>query len=134
MQRNISNNTETTLQTVGHIVKSCNFCDRPDISNMIQSGSCKVWVHFDCSTLPEYILYTLTTFTRKYTYKKCVVIPTNFSYTQEKVSKLKTDTSCMSTQTTSNVMDHETLNETIIKKYIDTVSISRNFGNNYKFT
>jgi len=118
VQQNISNNTETTQQTVGPVVKSCNFCDRPDIPNMIQCGSCKGWVHFDCSTLPDYILYTLTTSTRKYTCKKCVVIPTNFSYTQEKVSKLKTDTSCISTQTTSNVMDHETLNETIINKTI----------------
>jgi hypothetical protein len=121
VQPNISNNTETTQQTVGPVVKSCNFYDRPDIPNMIQCGSCKGWVHFDCSTLPDYILYTLTTSTRKYTCTKCVVIPTNFSYTQEKVSKLKTDTSCMSTQTTSNVMDHETLNETIIQNYIDTV-------------
>jgi hypothetical protein len=48
-------------------------------------------------------------------FRQCVVIPTICSYTQEKVSKLKTDTLCMSTQTTSNVIDHETLNEIIIQ-------------------
>lgn len=106
VQQNISNDIKTTEQTVGPVVKSCNLCDRPDIPNMIQCGSCKGWVHFDCSTLPDYILYTLTTSTRKiYLQEMCSDSYKFFLHSRKSVHAknryvmhVHTDTSCMSTQ------------------------------------
>lgn len=69
---------QTELKRVFQLAKTCCICHTQDDSSMITCNSCNKWTHYSCTNLPPYILFTLSSTQRKYTCRKCVVIPEDF--------------------------------------------------------
>ncbi|XP_071177865.1 uncharacterized protein [Mytilus edulis] len=69
---------QTELKRVFQLAKTCCICHTQDDSSMITCNSCNKWIHYSCTNLPPYILFTLSSTQRKYTCRKCVVIPEDF--------------------------------------------------------
>lgn len=60
------------------IMRSRINCKNMDNVQMIMCNSCSGWMHYQCSKLPPYMLFSLSTSKRKYTCMKCVQVPDNF--------------------------------------------------------
>lgn len=47
--------------------------------NMIQCSKCQNWTHFKYTRLPVYVVYTLTSTSRRYDCEECTKVPSNFT-------------------------------------------------------
>ena len=59
-------------------------CKNEDNDNMLFCNTCAGWVHYDCTNLPLYAMYSLITTKRKYTCQNCVSIPSEFLQNMER--------------------------------------------------
>ena len=65
---------KVTEEENGAESNSCPFCDHNngDSDCMIQCDTCKMWVHYVCTNLPEYQLLAFISTSRKFEYAKCI--------------------------------------------------------------
>ena len=70
---------DTHDQTDNDTKTCCTLCDKPDSPSMIMCHTCKLWQHYECTALPRYQIYALTSSTRKYECMNCVDVPDSFA-------------------------------------------------------
>ena len=51
---------------------SCEICNNEDHDNMTECSECKKLIHYECTDLPPYMIYSLTKGRRKYSCQNCV--------------------------------------------------------------
>ena len=75
----VSSNTENiNLEPSVSDITCLKKCGKKDNDNMISCTDCRVWIHFECTELPLYQLYSLVSTKRKFTCEKCSKIPDDF--------------------------------------------------------
>ena len=56
---------------------------------MLQCYDCKSWVHYECTELPNYMLFSLENSQRRFSCKYCVKIPDTFLEKMKQISSSK---------------------------------------------
>ena len=69
---------------------SYKICNNEDHDNMTECSECKKLIHYECTDLPPYMIYSLTKGRRKYSCQNCVSNDEISKYT--KILKKKTAT------------------------------------------
>ena len=70
--------SETNIKKINDII--CSICKNKATKKQktLSCHNCGGLVHFQCSSLPPYMVYTLSTSTKRFVCEKCVDIPENF--------------------------------------------------------
>lgn len=69
-------------------------CGQADNADMLNCYDCKGWIHFTCTKLPSYQLYSLIKTKRRYSCETCIEVPASFS--------LKFPDPCLQTNSDTN--------------------------------
>ena len=112
--------SEIHLQTVEGAETKVRLCDsvcaakclNESNTDMIQCSNCKLWLHYFCTQLPAYQLYSLVSTARKYTCNTCVHVPEEFgeAVTLHSARYLPVDvTNTLSTSTSTQTLEPEQL-------------------------
>ena len=69
---------DNTLLRCANSVRSCVKCPRSDDNCMLQCATCRSWLHYGCTNLPQYQLYAFSRTSRKFECEKCVRVTDTF--------------------------------------------------------